>query len=59
LCPVVVFGGIHQADQASLNQVVDLHARRQLGHQVVGNPLYERGMFMDVIFCLQVLPGYF
>jgi hypothetical protein len=36
-----------------LDQIVYLHASRELGHQVVGNPLYQRRKFIDVLFSIQ------
>jgi hypothetical protein len=46
-----------QADHADLDQVVDLHVRRQLGDHVVREPLHQRHVLLDLGVAAELTGG--
>lgn len=53
---VIVAGGLDQSQHPGLNQIVQLHARRQTGDQVLGDTLDQPGMAEHELV-ERVLPG--
>ena len=54
---LITVDGIEQTEHAVLDDVFDLHTGRQLGHQMIGNALDQRGVLDDELFLVEGTGG--